>query len=54
MRAGEVRAGRRESLWGVWWRHTRGMHEDGLTQGLGAKRHDIKGWGLGGDFSELL
>jgi len=21
----------------VWWRHTRGMHGDGLTQGLGAK-----------------
>ena len=21
----------------VWWRHTRGMHEDGPTQGLGAK-----------------
>ena len=21
----------------VWWRHTRGMHGDGPTQGLGAK-----------------
>ena len=23
---------------GVWWQYTRGMHEDGPTQGLGAKR----------------
>ena len=25
---GEVRAGRREGLCGVWWRHTSGMHLD--------------------------
>jgi len=23
--------------WGAWWRHTRGMHRDGPTQGLRAK-----------------
>jgi len=23
--------------WGAWWRHTRGMHGKGPTQGLGAK-----------------
>jgi hypothetical protein len=35
MRGGEVRAGRGEGL--GWWRHTRGMHGNGPTQGLGAK-----------------
>jgi hypothetical protein len=32
---GEVGAARREGL--GWWRHTRGVHGDGPTQGLGAK-----------------
>jgi len=35
VRGGEVRAGRQEGL--GWWRHTSGMHGNGLTQGLGAK-----------------
>jgi hypothetical protein len=33
----EGRGGSREAGGpGAWWRHTRGMHWDGLTQGLGA------------------
>jgi hypothetical protein len=32
---GEVRAGKRDGL--VWWRHTRGMHEEGPTQCLGPR-----------------
>jgi hypothetical protein len=56
---GEVRAGRREGL--GWWRHTSGMHGNGLTQGLGAKgtreahdEHAVHGRDAGGVEAQRL
>ena len=47
--------------WGAWWRHTRGMHRDGPTQGLGAKgtrgahvEHDAHGRDAGGVEAQRL
>jgi len=37
MRGGERGASREAGGPGVWWRHTKAMHGDGPTQGLGAK-----------------